>query len=142
MKTLNLPDQADALSEFYLLALAIYREARGEVHDAKVAVGWTIKNRVLHPGWYGKTWFEVITKKYQFSSFNLGEVNSIVFGAPGENAWRESVRAATDVMFNDVADPTGGALFYFDRSLDKNPPKWAALYLHTADIGHFHFYKP
>ena len=52
------------------------------------------------------------------------------------------MQAVFDVMAGNVPDPTGGATFYYDRSLDHHPPKWAAIYVHTADSGRFHFYKP
>jgi N-acetylmuramoyl-L-alanine amidase len=142
--TVVLPAQVKAFTDVFMLALCIYREARGESQDAKQAVGWAVRNRVEHPSWYGKDWFSVITKPFQFSSFNRGEVNSIVFGAPEDVAWAQCVQAAFDVIVSNVPDATGGATFYYDRSLDKknDPPKWAALYVHTADVGNFHFFKP
>src|SRR5271169_2984705 len=100
--------QIESLTNTFLLALAIYREARGEDRAAKIAVGCVIRNRVQHPSWYGRTWFEVITKPYQFSSFNLGEPNSTVFGSPNDPAWQDSAAAALSVM-GGAADPTGGA---------------------------------
>ena len=141
MQTIILPDQAKSFTDLFMLALAIYREARGEEMSAKIAVGCAIRNRVQHPAWYGRDWFDCITKPYQFSSFNIGEPNSIIFGSPTDLAWKQSIDAAPRVMQGEP-DPTGGATFYFDRSLDKNPPKWASLYLHTVDIRAFHFYKP
>jgi N-acetylmuramoyl-L-alanine amidase len=85
-----LPGQTEPFTDTFLLALAIYREARGEDLAAKIAVGCVIRNRVQHPSWYGRSWFEVITKPYQFSSFNLGEPNSIVFGGP-KHGWIPSL---------------------------------------------------
>jgi N-acetylmuramoyl-L-alanine amidase len=139
--TILLPGQIEPFTDAFMLALAIYREARGEDLAAKLAVGCVIRNRVQHPSWYGRTWFDVITKPYQFSSFNPGEPNSIVFGGPADLTWQDSVEAAVRVLGGEP-DPTGGATFYFDRSAAMNPPKWAVIYLHTADIGAFHFYKP
>jgi spore germination cell wall hydrolase CwlJ-like protein len=139
--TIVLPGQIEPFTDTFLLALAVYREARGEDLAAMIAVGCVIRNRVQHPGWYGRTWFEVITRPYQFSSFNLGEPNSIVFGSPTDRAWQDSVSAALSVM-GGAPDPTGGAKFYFDESTLKDPPKWASTYVRTADIGEFRFYKP
>jgi spore germination cell wall hydrolase CwlJ-like protein len=140
--TVVLPDGVKPLTDVFMLALAIYREARGETAAAKVAVGWVIRNRVEHPAWYGNDYSSVITKREQLSSFNLGEVNSVVFGAPSDPAWHGSLQAAVDVIQSNAPDPTGGATFYFDKSMDSNPPVWAKEYAHTADIGAFHFYKP
>ena len=139
--TIALPGQVDILTNVFMLALCIYREARGEADDARLAVGCSIRNRVQRPGWYGKDWFSIITKPWQFSSFNKGEVNSIVFGAPSDKAWIRCVEIAVEVM-QGAPDPTGGATYYYDKSLDANPPKWAEEYVHTADVGAFHFYKP
>ena len=135
-----LPADIKPFTEIFMIALAIYREARGEDLSAKIAVGCAIRNRVQHPDWYGKNWFECITKPYQFSSFNRGEPNSIVFGSPDQPAWAESLAAALRVLSGEP-DPTGGATFYFDQSLDKNPPKWASIYAHTGDVGRFRFFK-
>jgi len=139
--TVVLPDQTEALTNFYMLALAIYREARGEDQLSKLAVGWVIRNRMEKGGWFGSSYFDVVTKRAQFSSFNLGEKNSIVFGPPQDPAWRECTQAATDVILSNRADPTNGATFYYDKSLDQHPPLWAREYTHTADVGAFHFFK-
>jgi N-acetylmuramoyl-L-alanine amidase len=127
------------LTEVFLLALCIYREARGEPDEAKFAVGCVVRNRVQHPGWWGHDYFTVITKPWQFSSFNKGEVNSIVFGSPGDVAWQSCFEIAWRILFGGP-DTTNGATYYYDKSLDKNPPKWAAESVHTADIGSFHFF--
>jgi N-acetylmuramoyl-L-alanine amidase len=118
-----------------MLALAIYREARGEDLTGKIAAGCVIRNRVQHPGWYGGNWFDVITKPYQFSSFNLGDPNSAVFGSAADRAWQDSIAAALRVMGGEP-DPTGGATFYFDQTRANNPPKWASIYVHTPISAH------
>jgi len=51
-----------------LLALMLWREARGESDEAKIAVAHTVVNRVAHPGWWGRTVDDVIAKKWQYSS--------------------------------------------------------------------------
>lgn len=139
--TFILPDQLESFTNFFMLSLAIYREARGESIAAKLAVGWAIRNRVHHAGWFGKTYFEVVTKRAQFSSFNLGEPNSIIFGSPDDVAWQESVQAATGIMQSTRLDPTAGSTFYYDKSMDSDPPIWAKDYTHTVDIGNFHFFR-
>lgn len=122
--------------EALLLALCVWREARGEIYDAKVAVSWCIRNRASKPGWWGTDLFSVITKPMQFSSFNVGDPNSTKFPHPDEMAWRDCLKT-NDEMF----DPTDGATHYFDRSLDLNPPKWVSNMKHIANIGDLRFYK-
>ena len=139
--TIVLPGQIEPFTDTFMLALAIYREARGQDLTGKIAAGCVIRNRVQHPSWYGGNWFDVITKPYQFSSFNPGDRNSAVFGSATDRAWQDSIAAALRVMGGEP-DPTGGATFYFDQTLANNPPKWASIYFHTTDIGAFHFFKP
>jgi len=144
--TLVIPDQVGPFTDIAMLALLLFREARGESYEAKVAVGCTVRNRTLHPSWYGKTYFEIITKKAQFTSIHppdgIFDPNLVVYPDPHDSTWKDCVLVAFDVIVGNVADPTGGALFYFDKSADKNPPPWATSYVHSADIGNFHFYVP
>ena len=139
--TLAVPDQVGPLTNLYMLALAIYREARGTDQNSMRAVGWVIRNRTERKGWFGTDYYTVVTKPYQFSSFNRDDRNAIVFGGPTEPAWREAMQAAVDVIQSNFPDPTNGATFYYDRSMDNDPPPWAKDYFHTADIGPFHFFK-
>lgn len=129
------------LTELYLLALAIYREARGASQAARVAVGCVIRNRVQHPAWYGKDWFTVITHPFQFSSFNKGDPNSATFGSPIDPVWQACVEAATSVYGGSAVDQTNGALFYYSTPI-QHLPDWVSQYKRVADIGPFHFYKP
>lgn len=133
-------------TDLMITALAVYREASGECLDAKRGVAWVIRNRVEHPSWYGKSYFEVVTKPSQFTSMvppkGTFDPNLVRYPNPEETAWLESVNAAWDVIGGKVSDPTKGATFYFDKSRDSNPPAWAKQYTHTADLGSIHFYKP
>ena len=134
------PEQA---YEFTLLALCVWREARGETTDAKSGVAWTIRNRVLHPSWWGVDWVSVILKPFQFSSFNRIDVNSTKWPAPSDTAWHACMEAAEEAYSGSTADPTSGATHYFDKSLDSEPPGWATddSMTHVCDLGNFHFYK-
>ena len=122
--------------EALLIALCVWREARGEIYEAKVAVSWCIRNRASKPGWWGTDIYSVITKPFQFSSFNAGDPNSTKFPAPDDAAWRDCLKTNSEVL-----DPTNGATYYFDRSLDGNPPRWAASMEHVANIGNLRFFK-
>jgi N-acetylmuramoyl-L-alanine amidase len=128
--------------EIILLALLMWREARGQVFPAQLAVGCSVRNRVNNPGWWGKDWISVILCGDQYSSFNKGDVNSTLF--PQEKdmlLFRRIILAAEDIINGYQPDTVQGAQSYFDRSLDSNPPKWAAEMVHVCDIGDFHFYK-
>jgi N-acetylmuramoyl-L-alanine amidase len=57
------------LTDYQLMALTIYGEARGEKYEGKVAVGSVILERVDHRDWDGKNIHEVCLMPYQFSCF-------------------------------------------------------------------------
>ena len=126
-----------------LLALCIWREARGELYDAKTGVAWTIKNRVAKPGWWGHSWVSVILQPWQFSSFNHNDPNSGKFPTEADPSWQDSLDVAYKVFNDAIPDPTGGATSYFDKSMDSDPPKWSSdgSNVKTVDLGALHFYK-
>lgn len=125
--------------EFSLLALCIWREARGEPYQGKLGVAWVIRNRALHPSWYGHDWEEIILKPSQFSSFNPNDPNAVKF--PGDPAkepdWAECLSVAQDVYSNAIADPTGGAINYHAISAH---PDWADKMNFTVQLGNHRFY--
>ncbi len=134
-----------------LAALTIWREARGESMAARNGVFHVILNRVAQSpreGWPG-TVHAVCTQPYQFSSFNKGDPNSILWPlekhAEDWKAWEEIQQMIDSPL---LADPTQGAQFYHDQSI--NPPFKAWLgpdatledlqAKHTIDIGSLSFY--
>ena len=131
-----------------ILALCLWREARGETLATKQAVAWSIRNRVLNPKWWGYDWQSVILMPFQYSSFNRTDPNATKFPTPGP-AWDDCLTAASQVWTpfpTDtpvLPDPTGGANSYFDMSLDSIPPDWSKApgTIHTIDSGRLHFYK-
>jgi spore germination cell wall hydrolase CwlJ-like protein len=127
--------------DLHLLALCVWREARGEVNDAQLGVACSIRNRVDKPGWWGTDYRSVILKPWQYSSFNAGDPNSIKFPDETDSVWLQCLENASLVINGNCPDNTDGAQSYFDKSLDNNPPKWAATMTHTLDIGRLHFYK-
>ena len=146
--TLILPEQADLLAKVYIIALTVWREARGQGHDTKVGVAWSIRNRVEKPSWWGKTYHEVVLKKWQYSSYNLKVVdpkmaddpNACKYPEPGDASWLDCVKAVYEVLVGNSPDPTGGSTHYFDKSLDGNPPAWAKTGVFKGSIGDVRFY--
>lgn len=96
-------------SEVDLLARLIKAEAESEPYTAKVAVGAVVVNRVQDSR-FPKTITDVIYQKdagyYQFSPVVNGMINN--------PATDEDRRAALEALTG--ADPTNGALYYFDDS--------------------------
>lgn len=100
-----------------LLARLIHAEAQGAPYSAKVAVGAVVINRVQDSR-FPKTISSVIYQKdagyYQFSPVLNGWIN--------KPASQESIKAAYEAL--NGADPTNGALYYFDDST-KNTWLWS-----------------
>ena len=55
------------LTDAELLGLCIEREAAGEPHEGRIAVGTTVLERVKRQGWMGKNIKSVILKPWQYS---------------------------------------------------------------------------
>lgn len=111
----SLPNYADA--DLHLLARIISAEARGEPYEGQVAVGAVIMNRVKHPS-FPNTLSGVI---YQNGAFT-----AIVDGQFYEDVAESAYRAAKEAM--DGADPTGGAIYYY------NPAKSTNQWIRTRPI--------
>ncbi len=127
----------------FLLALTVWREARGEQEETKQGVAWVIMNRAKQASWWGDTIQSVILKPYQFSSFNRNDPNATKFPSTLDTSWMQSLTVAQAVMEGRVPDPTNMAVFYFDKSLDSNPPSWSTdgSLVHAWDSGSLHFYR-
>lgn len=128
------------LDNAHLLALCIFREARGEKFLGKRGVACVVRNRVNARSYFGHDYPSVILKPWQFSSFNNSDPNHTVWPADGEESWMDSLAEANEVL-GGCDDVTNGALFYFSQPLTQPPPAWGAV-IPTASIGHLSFWKP
>lgn len=106
-----------------LAKLCVWREARGEVFDAQRGVAEVIRNRVMRPGWWGTDITSVVLKPWQFSSFNHGDSNESKRPDDGDASWLSCQRAVDVAFSRSSPDVTGGAILYYDVSID--PPFWA-----------------
>lgn len=97
----------DIMSEdLELLARIIYAEARGECFEGQVAVGAVVLNRVESPHFPG-TVKEVIYQAGQFTAVRDGQFEL----KPDSVAYQAALAAL------EGADPTNGALFYYNPKL-------------------------
>src|SRR5579863_9260852 len=107
-----------------LVALCCWREARGEALFTKQAQVWSVRNRVANPKWWGNSWWSVILKPMQYSSFNANDPNAVKWPLEADLHWQDCLTAVNTVYTPDIsmapsfADPTGGAVSYYDISLD------------------------
>lgn len=101
---INSTREAKDFARLYILALCIWREARGETFRGKLLVGTVIRNRVEDKRW-PNTYEGVITQKWQFSAFNPGDPNAVLYPStsllghpPEDSAWLGCVQAAGMVL--------------------------------------------
>ena len=142
-KTLPLPaglptvDNPKWTGDFYddtdkmILARAIFGEARDELYPdkARIAVGWSIRNRVEDSRW-ANSYHEVIIKPEQYSAFNETDRNRPYIENPfwkdndvDKTAWYNCFDIAGKVINGELKDPTSGANHYYDNSI--STPYWA-----------------
>ena len=90
-------------SDLYLLAKAVYAEARGESYTGKVAVAAVILNRVDHPS-FPNTIAGVVYQPWAFTAVYDGQINL----EPDQ----ECYNAAQDAL--NGWDPTYGCIYYYN----------------------------
>lgn len=89
--------------DVYLLAKVISAEARGEPYNGQVAVGAVILNRVAHPS-FPNTIAGVVYEQGAFTCMVDGQIDQPIADS--------AFQAARDAL--NGADPTGGAIYYFN----------------------------
>jgi Cell Wall Hydrolase/Family of unknown function (DUF5715) len=139
--------------EVFWLARALFFEgAFNESVAGYRAIGWAIKNRVASRE-YPNTIVEVVAEgaagrfngRCQFSFMCDGkreDIYELCRLASGEltvagrqqcdDRWQLVEQLAAQIM-NETADPTGGAVLYYARSMS-NPPPWAATDMRRGTI--------
>lgn len=117
----NVPAGDDMVN---LLARLVNGEARGEPYEGQVAVAAVILNRVKSPK-FPNTIASVIYQKSQFSCVTDGQFNEPI----EENS--TVYKAAQEAM--NGADPTNGALYFYNPSKTKS--KWLFSLPTTMTIG-------
>ena len=123
-----------------LLALVIWREARGEGHTGMRAVAHVIRNRVLATH-LPFQWDDVIEQRLQFSSITApGDPMLVQWPKQPDAQFEDAMQIAESVYNGSDEDPTGGATMY--ANLHVCSPKWDFSKLtQTAVIGAHTFFK-
>ena len=103
----------------FTLALAVWREARGESLRGRCLVAQVIENRVTDPRW-PDTYVGVITQPLQFASFTGIDPNATKFPAETDLAWEGCVLAADRVISNSERFTVANHYHTVDVE-----PKWA-----------------
>ena len=123
-----------------LLALVVWREARGETRQAKIAVAFSVLNRVDSPKWWGTSIGAVIAKKWQYSSMAApGDPNLIKYPLPHDLSFQDSMSAVNAALTPGAINTVPGADSYYDISIP--PPKWAKPEQFVKQVGAFRFFN-
>lgn len=129
--------------ESWLLALTLWREARGTSDDAITGVACSIRNRTLKPAWWNSdtagSYLSVILCPMQYSSFNRVDANSTKFPYSSDTVMPRIAQIAQAVMDGTQPDCVAGAQSYFDVSIAA--PDWTRSMEFTVQIGPFRFYR-
>jgi len=127
----------------------MWGEARGEIKEGWIAVAAVVANRTrAQTNQFGLTVEAVCQKPAQFSCWNtnatdpdeIANHNAMVNVGPSDPIFAQCMDLARQYIDGQIADPTGGATYYFNPG--KVLPTWAANMTLTATIGNHTFYKP
>jgi spore germination cell wall hydrolase CwlJ-like protein len=115
----------------------IWQEARGEIHEGKVAVGEVIRTRMAKKVFSDGTILGTVLAPFQFAGWNPRDPNRLPAlrlkkddpaVADCEKAWAESATSSL----------TAGATHYFNPRIVR--PAWADTMQLVATVGHHAFY--
>ncbi len=126
------------MTTFLTLARTVYGEARGETLDGKIAVAWTVRNRVERPRWWGKTYNEVCLKPRQFSCWDDHNRLEMMEADAADPVFADCLYAALGAITGHIADPTDASTHYHASSIH---PGWARGHTSVATIGGHIFYN-
>lgn len=122
------------------LALLVWREARGEPYLGKVAVAWTVRNRVEHPKWWGDSYSAVMGMKWQYSALAApGDPQLVKWPRYPDTEFSECLAIADKVIHGTVASPVAGADSYYATSIAA--PFWAKDAQFVGAVGNHKFYN-
>lgn len=131
--------------ELGFFALVLWREARGESFETKVAVACSIMNRVEHPQWWGSNLTEVLRKAWQYSSVtDTKDPQLTKWPASTDHFFAECLSVCAGVLEGVYHNPFKGSDSYFDDSLQGDQrPKWAKEHpeRYVGKSGRLNFYN-
>lgn len=111
-----------------ILARAIFGEGRSLPDEGKIAIAWSIRNRVEDTRW-PNNYHDVILQKSQFSAFREIDPNWEYVKNPFYKidpkqleAWNKCYEIAGLVISGKIKDQTGGVNHYFSNYIDY--PDW------------------
>ena len=133
---------------FVLLALTLWREARGCSYAEKVAIAHVIFNRTTDRlNRWPKTLAAAICQPAQFTSIAppphitpMEMANATTWPKDGDVQFADCCRIAEEFALHPVPDDTCGATHYYSEPI-ASPPPWANPERMTLHLGVFRFYR-
>jgi len=138
------------LDDKQIMALTIWGESRGEIHDGKIAVGTVILNRVDHHDWEGNTIQAVCLCPYQFSCYLPNDPNEVKMKSIADN-WDTSYQSSS--VLQECYEVASGLI---DGTIPRTPilaerkvcqyktvgceASWADVMILVTTIGHQEFW--
>jgi spore germination cell wall hydrolase CwlJ-like protein len=130
-----LQDEAD----LGFFALTLWREARGESREGKIAVAHVIMNRIASPTW-GNSMMSVLFQRLQFTSLtHASDPQLSVWPKDADPSWQECLEVASGVLEETIPSNVEKADSYHDISIQ--PPSWATTQAFVKQIGRIKFYR-
>ena len=118
--------------ETVMLALVMWREARGEGRDGQRAVGHVVRNR-SKAGWGSVV--ECIVKKNQFTSMSVpGDGQLTKWPLLSDGRFVDTLHDASRILSGEDGDLTGGALYY--ANLEVATSGWFFEHIVGDPVGH------
>ena len=129
------------MTEQEYLARTIWAEARGEGVAGMTAVACVGRNRVLHPRWWGSSYYTVCVRPAQFSCWNSRDPNyrQMLNVTSSDPQYAQALLIAGEVVAGRQPDVTMGADSYAD--LADCDPAWADPSKITVVIGRHTFFR-
>lgn len=123
-----------------IFALTVWRESRGEGTPGMKAVACSIRNRVLRPTWWGSTYYEVTTRRLQYSAMTLkNDPQLTTWPTRADPQFNQALWICSEVMDGRMESPVTGADSYYDDSI--RPPAWATPDTYAGRVGHLIFHN-
>lgn len=136
----------DLNSDFQVFVATLSGEADGEPLEAKRAVASTIINRVsqagVHPHFGDGTIRGACLAHYQFSCWLPGPDLDRIMNLDLDHPYPvlvDCMNVANQAMQGTLVDPTSGATYYYDESIEA--PTWTQGATYCEQIGRLKFYK-
>lgn len=125
--------------DLYIGAATLFMETSGECTEGRIAVAHVLVNR-LRKGGFGRTLSEICLRYRQFSGWNDKDPNGIRFAVVPDKMLTPFEQILSEALDEKSADPTNGALYYFNPKLAA--PAWDfSKLVKTVEIGNHVFYR-